>query len=249
MIMRVRLALLAAVAVAGSLSAAEDGRRVVDLGHPLAETDPSWSGEKVFSRKETGQGGVSMGSFSSDEHFGTHLDAPAHFGGAWTTDKIPVERLVRPAVCINVEAQAAKDEDYRLTQKDVLAFEAKAGRIPEGAFVLVATGWDRRWPDRARYMNERDGVKHFPGLSVEAAAFLAKERKVAGIGIDTASVDYGPSTKYETHRTTMPENVYHIENATTLTRLPPRGFTAVVAPIDIAGGSGGPTRLFALFER
>ena len=90
--MRVRLAILAVVFVAASVRG-EEARRVVDLGHPLAESDPSWSGQKVFSRKETGQAGASMGTFSSDEHFGTHLDAPAHFGGAWTTEKIPVERL------------------------------------------------------------------------------------------------------------------------------------------------------------
>ena len=223
--------------------------RVVDLGHPLSESDPSWSGEKVFSRSGVKGDGFAMGKFSSDEHFGTHLDAPVHAGGAWTTDQIPVERLVRPGVCVNIEAEAAKDEDYRLTVEDILRFEAKAGRIPEGVVVLVATGWDRRWPDQVRYMNDRAGVKHFPGLSVEAAALLARERKVAGIGIDTPSVDYGPSAKFETHHTTMPANVYHIENAANLTTLPPRGFTVVVAPIDLAGGSGGPTRLFAILEK
>lgn len=223
--------------------------RVVDLGHPLSESDPSWSGEKVFSRSGVKGDGFAMGKFSSDEHFGTHLDAPVHAGGAWTTDQIPVERLVRPGVCVNIEAAAAKDEDYRLTVEDILRFEAKAGRIPEGVVVLVATGWDRRWPDQVRYMNDRAGVKHFPGLSVEAAALLARERKVAGIGIDTPSVDYGPSAKFETHHTTMPANVYHIENATNLTTLPPSGFTVVVAPIDLAGGSGGPTRIFAILEK
>lgn len=223
--------------------------RVVDLGHPLSESDPSWSGEKVFSRSGVKGDGFAMGKFSSDEHFGTHLDAPVHAGGAWTTDQIPVERLVRPGVCVNIEGAAAKDEDYRLTVEDILRFEAKAGRIPEGVVVLVATGWDRRWPDQVRYMNDRAGVKHFPGLSVEAAALLARERKVAGIGIDTPSVDYGPSAKFETHHTTMPANVYHIENATNLTTLPPSGFTVVVAPIDLAGGSGGPTRIFAILEK
>ena len=225
----------------------ESPGRVLDLGHPLSESDPSWSGQKVFSRSGTRGEGFAMGKFSSDEHFGTHLDAPVHAGGAWTTDQIPIDRLVRPAVCLNIEAEAAKDEDYRLTVEDVLRFEARAGRIPEGAMVLVATGWDRRWPDQVLYMNERDGVKHFPGLSVEAAALLARERKVAGIGIDTPSVDYGPSAKFETHHTTMPENVYHVENATNLTRLPPRGFTVVVAPINLVGGSGGPTRVLAIF--
>jgi kynurenine formamidase len=153
---------------------------------------------------------------------------------------------VRPAVCLNLEAEAAKDEDYRVSVEDVLRFEARAGRIPEGAVVLVATGWDRRWRDPVRYMNERAGVKHFPGLSVEAAALLSGDRKVAGIGIDTPSVDYGPSEKFETHHTTMPRNVYHVENAANLTRLPATGFTVVVAPINLVGGSGGPTRLFAI---
>ena len=243
------MALPAFVSVLALAGAALRQGRVVDLGHPLSESDPSWSGEKVFSRSGVKGDGFAMGKFSSDEHFGTHLDAPVHAGGAWTTDQIPVERLVRPGVCVNIEAEAAKDEDYRLTVEDILRFEAKAGRIPEGVVVLVATGWDRRWPDQVRYMNDRAGVKHFPGLSVEAAALLARERKVAGIGIDTPSVDYGPSAKFETHHTTMPANVYHIENAANLTSLPPSGFTVVVAPIDLAGGSGGPTRLFAILEK
>ncbi|HET7294041.1 MAG TPA: cyclase family protein [Vicinamibacteria bacterium] len=223
--------------------------RILDLGHPLSDTDPSWSGSPEFSRKGVQGEGFAMGSFSSEEHFGTHLDAPVHSGGTWTTDRIPVERLLRPGVRIDVQVQVAANEDYRLSVEDVHRFEAQEGRIPEGAVILVATGWDRRWPDQARYMNERDEVKHFPGLSVEAAAFLVRERTVAGIGIDTPSVDHGPSEKFEVHRTTMPANVYHVENATGLTSLPAKGFSVLVAPVNLAGGSGGPTRLFALFDR
>ena len=234
-----------AIALA-SPAVAQERQRVVDLGHPLAASDPTWTGERVFSRKaEQGEGYVG-GTFSSDEHFGTHLDAPAHFGGAWTVDKIPVNRLVRPGMCINISARASTAEDYQLTAADVRAFEAKSGRIPDGSIVLVATGWDARWPSQARYFNERSGVKHFPGIAPDAAALLADERHVAGIVIDTPSVDYGPSAKFETHRTTMPKNVFHVENATGLTGLPVSGFTIVVAPIKIAGGSGGPARVFAI---
>jgi kynurenine formamidase len=226
-------------------SAVAQTPRVIDLGHPLSESDPSWSGQQVFHRKGTAAASMASGSFSSDEHFGTHVDAPAHFGGAWTTEKIPVDRLVRPGVCISV---TGKPEDYQITVDDVRAFEAREGVIPEGAIVLFATGWDARWPDRRAYMNERNGVKHFPGIQPEAAAYVAKDRKVAAIGIDTASVDYGPSQKFETHRVTMPLNVYHIENAANLTKLPPKGFTVIVAPIDLVGGSGGPARIFALLR-
>jgi kynurenine formamidase len=223
-------------AILGASASAQS--RVMDLGHPLADTDPSWTGKPAFKREGTPR----MGRFESQEHFGTHLDAPSHFGGQWTTEAIPVERLVRPGVCINV---TGKPEDYQVTLADVKEFESRNGAIPEGAVVLFATGWDARWPDQKAYMNERRGTKHFPGIGQEAARYLVG-RKVAGIGIDTPSVDYGPSEKYETHNITNPANIYHIENARNLTKLPPTGFTVVVAPINLAGWSGGPTRVFAL---
>jgi kynurenine formamidase len=221
-----------------SMAAAQTPSRVVDLGHPLRKSDPSWDGKDAFDRK----GDRTNGRFESQEHFGTHLDAPAHFGGQWTTEQIPVDRLVRPGICINV---TGKPEDYRVTVDDLKAFESRSGAIAEGTFVFIATGWDARWPDRKAYMNERGGAKHFPGISAEAARYLV-ERKVAGIGIDTASIDYGPSEKYEAHNITNPANIYHVENARGLTSLPPTGFTVIVAPINLAGGSGGPTRVFAL---
>ena len=244
------LALVMSLAACRSSTPAPGVWRVVDLGHSLSATDPTWGGTPVFSRETTetfAKDGYTAGRFSSDEHFGTHVDAPAHFAEhGLTVDVIPADRLVRPAVCISVVSQVAAAEDYRLSVADVQAFERDHGPIAEGAVVLVATGWDVRWPDPARYMNVRDGVKHFPGISAEAAAYLAKDRRVAGIGIDTASIDYGPSVNFEAHHTTMPLGVYHIENATNLTTLPSTGFTVVVAPIKIAGGSGGPARVFAL---
>lgn len=223
--------------------------RLVDLGHPIAATDPSWEGTPAFERVPSAtfeKDGYAAGHISVEEHFGTHVDAPAHFAkDAWTVDQIPVERLYRPGVCIDVSAKAAKDPDYRVTKADIVEFEAKHGQVPAGSVVLIATGWDRFWPDRARYMGEKNGVKHFPGLSVEADEYLARDRKVAGIGIDTASIDYGPSTGFEAHHISLPLNLYHIENAAHLTTLPPTGFMVMVAPMNIAGGSGGPARVFA----
>ena len=237
--MRVRLWALGVGLWAFSFAAAgAQSLRLIDLGHPLREGDPSWDGKPAFDR----EGDRSNGRFESQEHFGTHLDAPSHFGGQWTTEQIPVERLTGPGVVINV---TGKPEDYRVTAADVKAFESRHGAIPAGAIVLVATGWDVRWPDRRTYMNERGGAKHFPGLSVEAARYLV-ERKVAGIAIDTPSVDYGPSAAFEAHHITNPANIYHVENARGLTKLPPAGFSVIVAPVNLAGGSGGPTRIFAL---
>jgi kynurenine formamidase len=248
----IAVAVVLLVSLSWRVAAQSQPPHVIDLGHPLAATDPSWDGKPAFQRSEVAtfdKDGYAAGRITVEEHFGTHLDAPAHFAkDGWTVDRIPADRLYRPGVCIDVSREASRDADYRVTSDDIRAFEARSGRIPDGSVVFIATGWDRRWPDRARYMNEKDGVKHFPGLAPDAVKYLAADRHVAGIGIDTASIDYGPSTDFEAHKVSMPLNVYHIENAAHLTDLPAAGFTVLVAPIDIAGGSGGPARVFAVLK-
>lgn len=248
-----RMLVIASLAIAFALPGQPIGGRLVDLGHPMTVTDPTWSGKPdAFSHTVTAtieKTGIFAGRFTADEHFGTHVDAPAHFApGKWTVDQIPVERLMRPGHCINVTEKAAADEDYQVTHTDITEWEARHGEIREGAIVLIATGWDARWP-AARYMNVRDGVKHFPGLTEAAALLLARDRRVAAIGIDTPSVDYGPSTTYEAHRASQPLNVYHVENARGLTALPASGFEVIVAPANVRGGSGAPARVFARLPR
>lgn len=226
--------------------------RIVDLGHPIRPGDPTWAGPPAYERTTLAtveKDGFAEGRFTIAEHFGTHVDAPSHFvAGGWTLDQIPVDRLHRPGVCINVTAQAEKDIDYRVTVADIRAFEKLNGPIAPGAIVLIATGWDTRWPDRGRVMNEANGVRHYPGLSVEADAYLARDLKVAAIGIDTPSIDYGPSTDFPAHAVSLGLNVYHIENAANLVGLPAKGFHVFVAPINLAGGSGGPARVFAVLD-
>jgi kynurenine formamidase len=243
---------LVAVALAIGVQAQTPSARVIDLGHPLRAEDPTWDGKPAFERTVVAtiaKDGYTGGKITVEEHFGTHVDAPAHFAaGGWTVDQIPVDRFRRPAVTIDVSSHAASDADYQVTVADIKAFEARHGAIPAQSIVLVATGWDRFWSDPARYMNEKNGAKHFPGLSAEASLYLARDRHVAAIGIDTPSIDYGASTKFEAHHASMPLNVYHIENAAHLTTLPATGFEVVVAPINIKGGSGGPARVFAYLK-
>ena len=247
--MRTTLAVVGVVALSVFVTAQDRQPRVIDLGHSIQATDPTWDGAPAYQRSVVatiGRDGYAGGKITIEEHFGTHVDAPAHFSpGGWTVDRIPVDRLYRAGVRIDVSEKAAANPDYRLTAADVQAFEKNSGRILEGAVVLIATGWDRYWPDRTRYMNDTNGVKHFPGLSAEATTLLARDRRVAGIGIDTPSIDYGPSTGFEAHHVSMPLNVYHIENMAHLLELPATGFQVIVAPINIAGGSGGPARVFA----
>ena len=175
------------------------------------------------------------------------MDAPIHFPpGKTPVDKIPLERLFGPAVVIDVREDAEKDPDYRLTWQRVAQWEKEHGRIPQGAIVLLRTGWAARWPDAKAYRNQDEkGVMHFPGYSTEAVVRLI-QRKVSGIGIDTFSVDYGPSKQFPVHKLSHGAGLYHLENLADLSALPETRAFLVVAPIKLEGGSGGPCRVFAI---
>src|SRR5262249_29023420 len=189
-------------------------------------------------------------SFCTPEHGGTHMDAPIHFaeGGA-TVDRIPPDRLVGPAVVIDVSAKAAKDPDSRVTAQDIAEDKKGHGAIPRGAIVLLRTGWAKRWPDRKAYFgDDKPGDTsnlHFPGLSAEGARILVS-RRVVGAGLDTPSIDHGPSKDFIAHQVLMKAGLYALDNLASLASLPPRGPTLDALPMKIGGGSGAPVRVLAL---
>ncbi len=234
---------------------------LVDLTHALNARTVFWpTSEGGFELRRLAFGLTPGGffyaanAFAMPEHGGTHLDAPIHFaeGGA-TADRIPLGRLVLPAVVIDVSAEAAKDADYRLTPDDIRAFERRHGRIPAGAAVLLRTGWDQRWPDRKSYLGDDtpgDASRlHFPSFGVEAARLLVDERRAGALGADVASIDYGQSKDFMVHRIAGARGVPGFENLTGLGALPPTGALLLALPIKIEGGSGGPLRAVALVPR
>ena len=199
--------------------------RLIDLTHSFGADTIVWPTEQDF-RLVLQQAGETPGGYyyasnrlEMAEHGGTHIDAPIHFAkGGQTLDQVPIERLVGAAVRIDVTAQCARDRDYRVTIQDFEQWEAAHGRIPNRAIVLLDTGFARYWPSRQQYLGTElrgpEGVRalHFPGLHPEAAAWLVRERQVKAVGIDTASIDYGQSTKFETHIALLSQNVPVFEN-------------------------------------
>jgi len=225
--------------------------RVVDIGHALGPDNPAWPGDdqpfEATVNATYQKDGYFTRKFCSLEHFGTHLDAPAHFvPGAWTVDQIPAARLYGPAVILDTREESRRDSDYRLAPEKIAQWEARNGRIPRGAIILMRTGWAERWPDAARYRNmDAASAMHFPGFSVEAVKLLI-ERGAVGLGIDTLSVDYGPSKDFPVHHLSHGASLFHVENLADLGALPEAGAWLVVAPIKLVGGSGGPARVLAL---
>jgi kynurenine formamidase len=225
--------------------------RVLDLSYAISDKLVPWPGdEKFFEAKVNAtveKNGYFTRSFWMLEHYGTHLDAPAHFPpGKATVDQIPVKQLFGPAVVIDVRAESGQDADYQLSPTRVEEWEKRHARIPEGAIVLLRTGWSSRWPDVQKYRNQdAKGKMHFPGFSAEAAKLLIG-RKVSGLGCDTLSIDYGASEDFAVHHLSLGAGLYHLENLADLSDLPETGAFLVVAPIKLEGGSGGPVRVFAL---
>src|SRR5688572_9917245 len=186
---------------------------VVDLSHAFDERAIFWPTAEGFHLQKVADGMTPGGyyyaanAFTTAEHGGTHLDAPVHFAkGALAVDAIPLDQLIGAAVVVDVSAKCAADADYRVSVGDLQAFEQAQGRIPDRAILLIRTGFSARWPDAARYLGTAErgpaavAKLHFPGLHPDAATWLVNNRKVGAVGIDTASVDYGQSTAFETHR-------------------------------------------------
>ncbi len=226
---------------------------VVDLTHSLNANVPTYElSEHSLYRERTiatmDKDGYFARQICLPEHYGTHLDAPAHFvHGLWTVDQIPPERLVAPLVILNMQSKVAKNPDYQIRVDDIADWEQDHGHIPQGAVVIANTGWSSRWNSEKDYRNaDAQGTMHFPGYSTDSARFLVEGRTVIGIGIDTLSIDYGPSKDFPVHRYALSHSLYQLENVANLGQAPESGATVVVAPAKLEGGSGAPVRILAL---
>ena len=191
-------------------------------------------------------------TFRTSEHGGTHIDSPVHFAkNGWTVDQIPLDRLIAPAIVVDVTQASASNADYQVARGDFEAWERAHGRMPDGVILLLHTGYGARWPDAARYLGTAERGQaavaklHFPGLHPDAAKWLVAERSIKAIGLDTASIDFGQSTLYESHRILYEKNIPAFENLTNLDRLPATGARIVALPMKIGGGSGAPLRAVA----
>lgn len=236
------------------------GKRIVDLTHSFSEDTIYWPTAESFHHEKVAWG-MSRGGYwytsaniSGSEHGGTHLDAPIHFGkDRWTSDQIPVDRFIAAAAVIDISAECATNPDYQLQMRDIEQWEKRNGHIEAGSIVLLRTGWGKFWPDKKKYLGDDTpgdaSHLHFPGFSKATAEFLVKERKVAGVGLDTASLDPGDSKDFIAHQVFNGGNVYGLENVANLDQLPEKGATLIALPMKIKDGTGGPARIIALLDK
>jgi kynurenine formamidase len=234
-------------------------RRIVDLTYPFDAESVYWPTAETFKLETDFEGMTENGyyysayRFAAAEHGGTHLDAPVHFAkGRNSVDQIPLDQLTGTGLVVDVSTQCAANADYLVSVADLQNWEKRNGRIPAGGIVLLRTGFGKYYPDRKKYLgtDERGPAAvaklHFPGLDPEAARWLTQNRSIKAIGLDTASIDRGQSTLFESHRTLFEKNIPAFENVANLHQLPVKGFTVIALPMKIKGGSGGPLRIIAM---
>ena len=225
--------------------------QIYDLTHVLTMAIPVYP---TLTRPEMTQvssleeNGIYNNDLRFGEHTGTHLDAPMHFAeGGLTTDQLPARRFFAPLAIISIVDRVSQDPDSLVTVDDILAWEQTHGRLPDGAFVAMLSGWGDRIGDAEAFTNaDADGVMHAPGYSGEAATFLCEERDIVGVGVDTFSLDTGSSEDYAAHRTFLPAGKYGVELMGNLASVPPAGSTVIVGAPKHERGSGGPARVFAV---
>lgn len=253
------LTLVIAVTLVQKRSSSFPAGTIIDLSYPFDSTTVYWPTAGGFELTKDFEGMTEQGFYYSAykycaaEHGGTHIDAPVHFAeGRHSVEQIPLEQLMGAAVLIDVTKQSAANRDYQVTATDIQNWEKQNGKLPQGAILLLRTGFGKYYPDRDKYMgtDERGAAAvpklHFPGLHPDAARWLVANRQIKAIGLDTPSIDYGQSTLFESHRILFDKNIPALENVANLDQLPLKGFSVIALPMKIKGGSGGPLRIVAM---
>lgn len=230
----------------------------VDLTHDFSKDSIYWPTAESFKKTEVFEGQTPKGyyyaanNFSAAEHGGTHLDAPIHFyKNGHTVDEIPLQQLIGEGVVIRILEKVKNNRNYQFSVQDILDWEKDHGVIPKNSILLIDTGSSQLWPDKEKYMGTAERGEQalkklrFPGIHPDAAKFLATQRNIKALGLDTPSLDYGGSTLFETHRILFEKNIPGLENVANLDRVPVTGSIIIALPMKIEGGSGAPLRIVA----
>jgi kynurenine formamidase len=223
--------------------------RVVDLTHEFTAGFPVYTPPAPVRRTlvTIPQNGFYAQEWTFGEHSGTHMDAPGHFvtGGRFVPQLKPSE-LILPIVVIDITSKARRDPDAEVTADDLRSFERRHGRIPRNALVAMNSGWASKVGTPAFIGRDSGGVYHFPGFAPDTVEYL-EDRRAMAIGVDTLSLDNGPSTTFAVHSNWLKLDKYGLENLANLDKIPPHGATATVGVIPWQEGSGGPARVLATY--
>ncbi len=237
-------------AMTGTPAMADGHSSVLDMTHELHPDFPTYFGESGFqmeSKFNFAEHHFNLNLLSVNEHTGTHVDAPLHFSAdGKSVAEIPVENLIAPLCVIDIAARAADDANAQVTPEDIKTWMAANGDIPANACVAMYSGWAANVASDKFRNADAAGAQHYPGFHVEAANMLIEETGATSIAVDTLSLDHGMSADFATHYAWLPTGRFGIENLANLDKVPAAGATLIVGAPKHRGGTGGPSRIFAM---
>lgn len=238
------------------------GLKCVELSHLLDNDSPCWSGIPAGS-VELGSVVFDWGNpmlecqiqtFKFPGQFGTHIDFPAHFmKGAPCAEAFGMKDAVFPLCIVDISEKVKANPTYCVTVDDLLAFEAKYGQIPDGAFVALRTDWYKNWPDmNAMSGIAEDGSENFPGWSLEAIRYIYETRNAAANGHETLDTDGSAECAKQgdlaCERYVLEHGKIQVELLCNLDKLPPVGAVLFASWPKFKGANGLPCRVFAVSE-
>ncbi|MGK2960918.1 MAG: cyclase family protein [Gemmatimonadaceae bacterium] len=175
--------------------------------------------------------GANVSRISFGSHTGTHVDAAHHFiDGAQTVDEIPLERLVGPAILIDVGDSLASVGAEELAQHD----------IGSHTRVLIRTR-NSGMPDGPEF------VRDYTFLAPDGAQYLA-DRGVVLVGIDYLSIEKFRSGHHMTHKILLGRNIVIVEGLA-LTGPPAGAYDFFCLPLRLEGLDGSPARAILIDKK
>lgn len=237
-------------AEAGSISLGGQKIQFVDLSHRLTSEFNVIPGRARIAMDPIVGSGYDSGMFLNRlllvEHTGTHIDAPSHFDSEGASlGEMPLSDLIVPLAVIDFSSQFQADPDAALMPDDILDWESRHGRLPEGCCVALHTGWDY---SEAMALFAQGVRRGSPGFSPEAAEMLITERSVKGIAVDAMTIDRGSnSPAYPVHQRWLRSGRWGIEAIINLQSVPPTGAVLIVGAAPIQNATGMPIRAIAMF--
>lgn len=198
---------------------------IIDLSVTLNQQTPVYPGDpitKIEPANTISVNGCSDHYVATNNHTGTHIDAPSHmFAGGKTLDDIPLEQFVGKGRVVDAT------NDFSL---DAL----EQANVQPGDIVLFRTGMSEHYHEPIYFEN-------YPVMSEEIALWLVK-RKVKMVGVDAGSIEIADG--FPIHKILLGGNVLIIENLTNLNKLTGKKFTVYALPIKL-DVDGAPARVVA----
>jgi arylformamidase len=157
-------------------------------------------------------------------HTGTHADASRHFfDDGQPVDKIPLERLIGPALLLNFATDVMSIGEAELRPRAIRGHKR----------VLLQTR-------NSSFLTSSDFVPNYTFLAPDGAQYLV-DNGVELVGIDYLSIEQFHSGHHRTHRTLLESGVVIVEGLD-LSAPPPGEYQFICLPLRIEGCDGAPAR-------